>query len=231
MLSSFVSASFVFRTDDGKAGETCQAQLSITSTAFPGSPAVVLRGLRVEFDGSLRTIVLEHEPSGTQGAAKDTVVFSVVTLTEDSPPDGESVAEEALLLHGNADLALMPGQTRVYEMAIPLREPGDAQASSLTLSLQTDAFALDYTMGFRDTSTPDVWFGLSARKRRIARMNAHIIHVEPRPPKMEIHLVKPLEQYYANEPIQLHLRVVNAEESDATTKMEVHFFGVDNPEV
>ena len=39
-FSSFVTASFVFKNEEGKAGETCQAQLTIISDAFPDSAPV-----------------------------------------------------------------------------------------------------------------------------------------------------------------------------------------------
>lgn len=229
MISSFVSASFVFKSGDGKAGEACLAQLAVTSSAFPDAAPVVLQGLKVDFEGSLRTIVLEHEPSKSLVASKDGVVLSVVSLEEDKSPGDDFTAEE-VLLRGKADLTVKPGQTRVYEMAVPLREPGDAQASSIAVSMQTDSFDLEYTVTFRETNAPDVWYGQQSRRRRIAGLNAHTIHVEPRPPKMEIQWVEPLEQYYANEPIELLLCILNAEEVDANTKLEVHFFGEDLPE-
>ncbi len=63
VMSSFVSASFVFRAAQGRAGEASQTQLAITSNAVPDSKPVVLHKVTVELDGGVREVVLRHRPS------------------------------------------------------------------------------------------------------------------------------------------------------------------------
>ncbi|KAF6795001.1 glutathione transferase omega-1 [Colletotrichum sojae] len=226
-VSSFISASFIFRTEDGKAGETCQAQLAIRSEAFADGAPVVLKGLRVDFEGSLKTITLEHAAGSDAVKEKGGVTLADVALTETAR---ESADEEgASVLSGSANLEVKPGATNVYEMAIPLREPGEARASSVTLTVDTEAFVLEYTVTFQDLGAGDFWLGPSLSRRRIARPDAHVIQVHPRPPKMEIKLARPLDQFYANEPMDLLLEVVNAEDADAVAKLEVHVFGEQIP--
>ncbi|KAF3359721.1 Trafficking protein particle complex subunit 11 like [Verticillium longisporum] len=228
-MTSFVSASFVFKTEEGKAGETCQAQLAVTSTAFPDSAPIVLKQLRVDFAGSLQTITLDHSiEEKTKGSMeKHNTSLAAIALVETTGPESEDVeeTERGSVLNGRADLEIKPGCTSVYEMAIPLRESGEARAASVVLNFDTDAFTLDYTIGFQAANVADVWFGPSLSKRRIPRLSSHAIHVQPKPPKMEIRRSAILQQYYANEPIELPLDIFNAEDADATAKLELHVFG------
>ncbi|GKT46403.1 trafficking protein particle complex subunit 12 [Colletotrichum spaethianum] len=225
VISSFISASFIFKTEDGKAGETCQAQLAIKSDAFPDATTVTLKGLKIDFEGSLKTITLDHEADSITGAEKGNVMLSNVPLSETARSDAGEGEEGPSGLSGSANLSVRPGRTNVYEMAIPLREPGEAHASSATLIVETDAFTLNYTIAFRDLGAADFWFGPSLSRRRIVRQRAHFIQVHPRPPKLEIKLAQPLDQFYANEPMDLVLDVVNAEDAEAIAKLEVHVFG------
>lgn len=227
-VSSFIAASFIFKSEDGKAGETCQAQVAIRSDAFPDASAVTLKGLRIDFEGSLKTITLDHDPESNGGKSKGNVTLADVPLTEAARADEEG-EEGSSGLSGSGKLTLKPGHTNVYEMAIPLREPGEAHASSATLILETDTFLLNYTVAFRDLGATDFWFGPSLSRRRIVRQSAHVIQVQARPPKLEIKLAQPLDQFYANEPMDLVVDVINAEETEAVAKLEAHVFGEQIP--
>ncbi|GKT57837.1 glutathione transferase omega-1 [Colletotrichum tofieldiae] len=229
VISSFISASFIFKTEDGKAGETCQAQLAIKSDAFPDATTVTLKGLKIDFEGSLKTITIGHETNSATLTEKGNVTLSNVPLTETARTDVQEGEEGSSGLSGSANLSVKPGHTNVYEMAIPLREPGEAHASSATLILETDAFTLNYTVAFRDLGAADFWFSPSLSRRRIVRQSAHVIQIQPRPPKLEIKLAQPLDQFYANEPMDLLLDVVNAEDAEAVAKLEVHVFGEQIP--
>ena len=126
---------------------------------------------------------------------------------------------------GAADLLLSPGQTRVYEMAIPLRDPGDARAQSTTVTVDTDEFRLEYAMAFKNSSVPrGCWVEASGLQRKIAREDPQHVHVEPRPPKMEIRPINPPDQFYTNEPISLTFELTNAEDEEAVTRLDVHAF-------
>ncbi|KXH65455.1 hypothetical protein CNYM01_09965 [Colletotrichum nymphaeae SA-01] len=228
VVSSFIAASFMFKSEDGKAGENCQAQVAIRSDAFPDASAVTLKGLRIDFEGSLKTITLDHDPESNGGKSKGNVTLVDVPLTEQARA-GEEEEEGSSGLSGSGNLTLKPGHTNVYEMAIPLREPGEAHASSATLILETDTFLLNYTVTFRDLGATDFWFGPSLSRRRIVRQSAHVIQVQARPPKLEIKLAQPLDQFYANEPMDLIVDVVNAEETEAVAKLEAHVFGEQIP--
>lgn len=232
--ASFLSSTFVFRSGEGKAGEPSAAQLMIRSDAFSGSAPVQLSQVRVEFEGSLRPIILTHDPaSATSDELRGNALLARVGLEvgeeEETEAEDAEGSETLAPVRGAADLLLSPGQTRVYEMAIPLRDPGDARAQSAVVSVDNEAFSLDYTVSYKDNTPGTFWLEPSGFQRKIGREGAQQIHVEPRPPKMEIKPVNGVDQYYTNEAITLDFELVNAEDEDAVTKLDVHVFGEQVP--
>ncbi len=231
-VSSFLQASFVFRHEEGKAGQSCPAQVSIFSNAFANAPPITLDRIKIEFDGRLRKVHLKHLPDNDPVPKPSKPYISHVSLAEiedssdnesNNSSEAESQAEATVLLEGTGNLVLYPGQTRVFEMDIPLREPGGAKASSVQVSLVTESFKFKYNMETRETTAASFWY--SRASKRVTRANPHIIKILPRPPKMELRLVKTLEQYYTNEPIQLEVEILNEEEADANTKLDVQIHG------
>ncbi|KAM0508203.1 hypothetical protein ACHAP8_000414 [Fusarium lateritium] len=207
---SFVSASFVFRNKEGKAD------------AAP----ITFSSLKVEFDGSLKPILLEQEASEESSSTTGCFIQSL-SLKEDYAEESED--ELPALLKGHSDLTLRPGQTRVFEMNIPLREPGTATAASVTVSHSNDSFELDYKLNIRPTDPVVGWYVQGSSKPRSTRPEAGTIQIQPRPPKMQIKLLEPLAQYHANEVIDLEVEILNAEDESATAKLDIHLFGKEVP--
>ncbi|KAF5005871.1 hypothetical protein FDECE_7709 [Fusarium decemcellulare] len=227
---SFISASFVFRGKESKAGETCTAQLALTSHTFLDAAPILLDTLKIEFVGNLKPIIIEHvSPEDDEEPSGSGVAISSLSLQEDFPAESED--DLPSLLRGQSDLVLQPGQTRVFEIKIPLREPGTATASFATLSHSNEAFSLDYTLKFRETDPIVGWYIQGSSKPRNSRPEASTILIQPRPPKMEIKLVEPLAQYYANEAIDLQVELLNAEEESASVKLDIHLFGEEVPAI
>ncbi|SPJ84225.1 uncharacterized protein FTOL_10742 [Fusarium torulosum] len=224
---SFISASFVFRHKEGKAGETCSAQLALTSHTFRDAAPITFESLRVEFSGSLRPILLEHEAPAEEPTP--TSEASILSLSLEEDYAGGSEDELPTLLKGHSNLALQPGQTRVFEMKIPLREPGTATASSVSLFHSNESFDLDFRLTIRGTDPVVGWYIQGSSKPRSSRPEAGTIQIQPRPPKMEIKLLEPMAQYYANEAIDLQVELINAEDESATAKLDIHLFGKEVP--
>lgn len=224
-VGSFVSASFVFRNKESKAGQTCTAQLSLTSSAFIDAAPVVLQSIRVESQGALKPIVLDHGSS--EGNTEGKVAILPITLTEEFPEDSDD--DLPTMLRGTSDLTLKPGQTRVFELTIPLRESGDAEVTSLVLSFRNEAFDLDYTMSLSGANQAGGWKVIGSEKPKHSRPGAHTLHIQPRPPKMEVKLVDMLDQYYANELVELYIELLNAEDEAASVKLDVQLLAKDMP--
>lgn len=220
---SFVSTSFVFKTEEGKAGQTAQAQLSVTSNAHQGSAPIVVSSLQVDFAGSIRPLILEHrgDASGLQRKHRD-VIFSEVALQERTPQTTEGDGHASTTsLYGGVNLTLSPGCTLVFALDIPLREPGEANAASTRLIIHQDSFDLEYVARFRESTVPDYWYVSASSRKLMSRSNAHSIHISPRPPKMEIKQLAVPEEFYTNESIELRFELVNAEDETASTKLDV----------
>ncbi|KKY34620.1 hypothetical protein UCDDA912_g05416 [Diaporthe ampelina] len=203
--TSFIVPSFVFRHEEGKAGLTCQAQLSITSNAVSGSAPI-----------ALESIILSDSEASSRGSVSLHVV-SLAEATAEAEQETQASGDLGGQLHlsGTSDLTMIPGRTSVFEMNIPLREPGDASASSLKFTVNYDSFALTYTTNVQKAGTGHAWHTS--------------IRVLPRPPKMEIREVEFLEQYYTNEVIELPFDIINEEDVDATVKLDVTVLSEDPP--
>lgn len=236
--TSFIIPSFVFRHEEGKAGQTCLAQLSVRSDAALGSAPVVLESILIQFAGSIRPILLRHEQdsdSQSQGRPlSSTVSVSVVSLTEvkaeandDDSEQSTPPAATARLL-GASSLTLIPGHTAVFELNIPLREPGEASASSVEFTVNNEAFKLTHTASVQKAGSGHVWYTGTAR-RRMARTHPQSIRVLPRPPKMEIKELDLRDLYYTNEVCDLLFDIVNEEDADATAKVDITVLGEDPP--
>ncbi|OTB14491.1 hypothetical protein K445DRAFT_62497 [Daldinia sp. EC12] len=237
-VTSFLHASFIFKNDEGKAGQSCPAQLSITSNSFPDAAPVVLERIRIEFEGSLHTVDLGHKASDDQNSSSSRLRVSKVALAEiegsgddSSDDDSESSADTTptMMLQGTDDLTILPGQTRVFEMDVPLREPGDARASSVQVSVAPESFTLRYTIRLREINQVGLWYSPTSMRKKVTRTDPHIIKVLPRPPKMEIRLIDMLEQYYASEYVPLEVEILNEEDADANTKLDIALYGQDVP--
>lgn len=244
-ILSFVNASFIFRDEEGKAGQTAYAQLSLTSNAHQGSAPVVFKDARVTVTGSVTSIILENKaddasPDLMPGVTRlvDVALSNVVEEVEDSSDDDSEESNEssesdkaASSLKGEAPLTLYPGQTLVYSLEVPLREPGQASAVSIELSLETDAFDLKHSLDFDDRTpaSSNRWYMTGTKTKRVARANPLSLKVLPRPPKMEILNPTWKTQYYTNEPLDLDFDLLNQEDVDAPAKLDVVLSGEEVP--
>ncbi|KAI1758380.1 Gryzun, putative trafficking through golgi-domain-containing protein [Xylaria castorea] len=236
-LASFVYADFIFKHEEGKAGQTCPAQLTLVSKAFHDAAPITLKSLDVHVEGGLREIHLKHEKIHNEKRTDATLVITKVLLKESEVAGNDTTVDEpdadleerSVIIEGAQDLTLLPGQTRVFEFDIPLREPGDAKATSVRLSLDSETFSLTYSMKPDRTASLYQWYSNSSSKRKFIRPDPRSIRILPRPPKIEIKALQMLEQYYTNETIQLELGIVNEEDSDAITKVDINLRGSGAP--
>jgi trafficking protein particle complex subunit 11 len=237
-ITSFISSSFAFKNDEGRAGQTVPAQLSINSRAFDGSPALSLNEIRIDFEGSLRPIILKPA-SSAEFAAPTThkqglvnVLLKEVDTVDGTQADEESSAalhtRPSVVLQGECDLTVRPSTTHVFQMNLPLREAGEAKASAVQVTFAPGPFTLKYTMRIKDVNSAGFWH-TPLSKRVVTRLNPHNIKVLPRPPKMEVKFVNVARQYYAGEPIRIEVAILNEEDVDAITKLDVHLYGQDVP--
>ncbi|KAK0709571.1 Gryzun, putative trafficking through golgi-domain-containing protein [Lasiosphaeria miniovina] len=236
-LLPFVSASFVFRDEEGKAGQSTRGQLAIKSNAQQGSAPVVLKSIEIEFSGSVGRVVLQHQAgAATEPRKHGSVALSAVSLTDAAEDGAKSEVENLdesnrkLTLRGNANLTLLPSQTTVFGVDIPLREAGETRAVSLKLSFESEAFDLQQSLYFGSgINSSNLWYISASSTKRIARAIPLSVRVLPRPPKLKIKAPAWKDQYYNDEPIQLEFEIVNDEADGALAKLDVDLFGEDTP--
>lgn len=213
-VHSFISATYAFQLAEAKVGEACLSQLAVTSNAFPSAAPVTLSEIKLAFNGSLKPIVLKHlKGSQQQDDASKEIVLNKIVLKE-SNENGKST------LVGEAHLAILPGQTRVFEFSSVPREAGDAKVTSATFSMATQLFDLEYVQSFEQSGSPDIWWGERQFKRLVRVNGASALTILPKPPKIELRFLSRQEQYYTNEQIVLNLEVVNGEEDDSVVSLD-----------
>ncbi|KAK3492892.1 Gryzun, putative trafficking through golgi-domain-containing protein [Neurospora hispaniola] len=230
-----ISATFVFRDEEGKAGQTTRAQLCLRSNAHVESAPVPFSRIEVKFNGSINTLVLRHQVQEEEGSKRQkhgNIVLCPVPLEDITPSDREPTTEDSAeddervtKLQGTTDLTLSPGHTLVLVMDIPLREQGEVTTLSLTASLETESFDLHQSLKLRDMpNMTHIWYPTPSTRKRITRPFSPLsLRILPRPPKMEIKSeIK--EQYYTNEAITLDFDIYNAEDVEAPSKFDALLF-------
>lgn len=198
------------------------AQLCLVSNAGTGSAPITLANLKLEFEGSVNPIIIEHDAGVSAVSTTGNTSLYTIPLKEEF--DGNPNSDAPSKLSGKSLLTISPGQRLVLEMDIPIRVPGEAEAKLVTMHYHSQAFELEFTHHFRETDTALGWFISGSTKPRKIRMSSRALHIQPRPPKMEIQLTEPLRQYYANEPIVLTIVLKNDESEAANVKIEVDMF-------
>jgi len=224
-VNSFISATYAFEFSEGKVGELCSSQFSVKSSAMPTAMPVTMAEVRLNFEGSLKPLVLRHQPAADERTENVGSTSLTKVLLSEIIQDGKAS------LLGETSLTFRPGQTTVFEFNTALREAGDGTAVSVTFIMNTDLFDLEYTHKFEPTTTPDVWWGANSVKKRIVRLNSAAITVLPKPPKLELRFLGLQEQYYTNEAIILQLEVVNGEDADAIVHLDIRILGDGAPAV
>lgn len=219
--SALISSSFAFRHKESRAGEFCQAQLVLESNAIAGSSPITLSAVRVEFDGNLKPVVINHRSPEEAAASNDHIVVYVALAEETSGEDLDATEK----LKGYCDLTLGASQKRVLNMRIPLREPGDVKASSVIAAYGNDSFDVEYATHFKEADAATGWYVEGLEKPRQTRADTQSLHIEPRPPKLQMRLLEPETQYYTDELIELFVELRNEEEDAALVKLEVQLLG------
>lgn len=212
----------MFRSKENKAGDQCLAQFTLTSNATADSMPISFSSVKILFGGSLKPILLRHGSSGEEGS-----FITKVALEEQFSTDGPGDLPSSL--SGTCDLTLKPGEKRVFEMAVPLRESGEAEASTVVATYEHKSFDIEYTMSFRDTDQVTGWYIKTSDRPRQLRPDARILHIKPRPPKLLVSLLESSGQYYTNETVELGLELRNEEEEPANVKLDVQLYGKSVP--
>jgi trafficking protein particle complex subunit 11 len=219
ILIAIVSAAYSFKNIEGHVGSTALSQLIITSTAHAGSSPVTLSEVRVLFEGNIKPVSLRHLP------APDSIDDIRPNLLNISLQQSSQSNDAHSVLAGSTNLLFHPGQTRIFEFSVPLREAGDATAVSATLSIAEKLFDVDFIQIFANNIPSGKWWHRTetvTRSSRLGSLTPSALKVLPKPPKIEMRFLRFEEvPYYTDEKITLHVELSNDEEDEAEASLEV----------
>ena len=218
---SFLLVDYAFEHGEAKVGELATCQIIVTSSAIRTAAPITAGQLRIDFEGSMKTVLLRHKDSSVD--AKDKSLHHVEL--------SETNTASRACLEGEADLCIGPGQRKVFEFDFLPREAGEANAVSATFSIDSEHFDLEYVHTFESTM-PAAWWGEKLVKKRIMRQSpATSINILPKPPKLKLKFEPTQGRHYTNEVIMLRVQVRNDEDEDVVARIQVLLLGDEAPQI
>ncbi|KAF3165005.1 hypothetical protein TWF225_001313 [Orbilia oligospora] len=220
-----ISAEYAFLATEVSVGELAISQLVLKSQAQSGSPHLTLHEVKVEYKGMLKSLVIRHEI--VEGASDFQDMKS--KLKEITPSDGKKAYVE-----GVADLALNPGQIKVFELSSPLREHGDVRVTSITLTLRGEGYDIDLIIDIDDynplllkTKKAYVWKYTNSVLTKVPLKTYRPMYLKilPRPPRLMVKILRLDDPVYIGEPIRIALGVVNEEDEEVDSRMKIRILG------
>ncbi|KAK4993890.1 hypothetical protein LTR66_005305 [Elasticomyces elasticus] len=223
--ASFLSVTCAFASGEDHVGESVATQVVIRSEAQPGSAPIVLSEAVILFEGCVAQVHIGHNPDTGPDANGTESVIRSITLLEGSGASGQ---RDIPSFFSSSDLSFHPGQTKVFQFALCFRNAGDAVATQVMLSINSDRLALRYTTTLKEVARTALWWlksdhGLASR--RISRQHPSMIRVLPKPPRMRISMPDVREIYYTGEKVFLVMRVINEESETADATVSVRILG------
>ena len=225
ILTSLVAPSFHFNYSEGYVGEPMLSQLWLTSNAQEKCSPTQISKVTLSFEGHLGPITLSHqnEPNGSSTDRSDKM--TVVLLKKKTTIEGTNVA---FPLEGQTQLNIYPGQTRVYEFQFIPREAGSVTALSTKLEVHGHNFNFTVETPFSAKAVPtNVWLAGSCDFKKSSARGSLVAKILPKPPKIETRFSELERFYYTDEAVSLDVEVLNNEDEEAYTSLEVQLVGHD----
>jgi hypothetical protein len=190
-----VAVKFAFANKQAFVGEPLNCQLTLTSNVHAGEP-VVLSTIELVVDAT-KTIAIHHD---VVGSAKPTTILSL------GEADDRSTAQ--------ANLALKPEETRVFNFSLIFREAQTVHLQEAIIFLVTDKFTVRHSFSDQVLLPSTVWLSEAKDQlvsRDLYRNDAATVEVLPKPPKVQVILHGLHQQYYVGEQVELQIEILNGE--------------------
>ncbi|KAL1306723.1 hypothetical protein AAFC00_005389 [Neodothiora populina] len=208
-----VSVQFAFMSSEGFVGDSAAAQITIKYNTTPSAEPICLSELRVFFGTNIRSLHILHTDANDE-------VFSYLGPLREQHDPSHPMAKS---LHCETSLKISPGQVRVLDLAIPLREADTFNATGASLKLGRDGAALEYVFSQSSDIEGTTWLLPSDKgivQSPICRVTPSVTNVLPKPPRMRITLSNAREQYFTNERLILAFEITNGEDDEADVQLE-----------
>ncbi|KAH0367398.1 hypothetical protein KCU65_g4778, partial [Aureobasidium melanogenum] len=217
-----VTITFSFLSGAGFVGDTAVCQVAVVYNASAQKNDLTLTELRVHFNTNIKSLVINHADDASQ--------FLTTELKVEEEHDPAHPMAKGLLT--NANLTFKPGQLRVFNLTIPLRDSDSFGATGASLILKASGATLEHVLSRpADISSSNWWLHSEDKllRKQIPRAEPNTIQVLPKPPKVQLRITNLKEQYFTGEKVALDIQILNeeAEEVNASVRAE----GQDNTEV
>ncbi|KAI4717560.1 hypothetical protein E4T48_06235 [Aureobasidium sp. EXF-10727] len=207
---------------EGFVGDTAVCQVAVIFNGSAQQDNLTLTELRVHFSTNIKSLVINNSEDIGQSLSTD--------LRVQEEPDPSHPMAKSLLT--SANLTFKPGQLRVFNLTIPLRDPDAFGATGASLVLKSSSATLEHVLSHpTDISSSNWWLqtGDKLLRKQIPRSEPNTIQVLPKPPKVQLRIMNLKEQYFTGEKVSLDIQILNeeAEEVNAHVRAE----GQDSAEV
>lgn len=202
-------------SSEGFVGSVVPAQIVMRFNASPKCAPITLSVLRIHFGSNFRSLQVAHIES------TDDSITQLKDLREEHDPSHPM----AKALHCSADLRLRPDQTRVLNVLIPLREADSFNTTGASITLGQQGAVLEY-LYTRPTDIQARYWLLRSKggitKKAISRAESTTVNVLPKPPKMQIRILNPKDQFFTNERVFLEVEAANEEDEEADANLNAN---------
>lgn len=132
------------------------------------------------------------------------------------------VASKALV--AEADLRLAPGQIRVYNLRLPLRDADTLFLTNAHVIVTKANLTVHHVFSRPDEIQDRRWYLESDGKlidKQISREVSNSVNVLPKPPKVRLHLDHLNEQFFTGETAVINVDIVNEEGEPVTGTLDI----------
>ncbi|KAJ5151832.1 hypothetical protein N7492_010127 [Penicillium capsulatum] len=225
-----LTASLIFEKSEGNVGEPLQAQLTLSSFAHKSCTPIKLSEVKLVFEGCLRPLKLQSDQNQDADTTTPCCISSIPLREPSGPGDPSLQSPTGALptLIGVADLTIGPSQAKVFNLTCIPREAGEAQVTSIAMSVEEEKFDLTYVI--TDHSVRESYWWQQAKKgpsrRRVGKdRDTGRCRILPKPPKIRISTPNLKDTYYTNEKVALQISIHNDEDEAADVSAEIRLFG------
>ncbi|KAG9946609.1 hypothetical protein KCU85_g6423, partial [Aureobasidium melanogenum] len=217
-----VTVTFSFFSGAGFVGDTAACQVAVVHNASAQKNNLTLTELRVHFNTNIKNLVINHSDDASQSLTTELKV-------EEEHDPAHPMAKGLLT---NANLTFKPGQLRVFNLTIPLRDSDSFGATGASLILKASGATLEHVLSRpADISSSNWWLHSEDKllRKQIPRAEPNTIQVLPKPPKVQLRITNLKEQYFTGEQVALDIQILNEEVEEVTASIRAE--GQDNTEV
>ncbi|KAI9735233.1 MAG: hypothetical protein M1834_001823 [Cirrosporium novae-zelandiae] len=236
---SCLSASLSFEKSEGNVGEPLSEQLTIISNAHKISASIRLARVKIEFEGPLQPIYIDHKPwpdvETSSSVGKRSIsnidLEEKSSLIEASEDVSENTSAGSISLwKGSTDLIFPAAVVKAFNFNIVPRESGNVRVSSITLTASDERYNLDLvdSLKYRTERLATWWFESNSgpRSKKIGKdRDVTTIKILPKPPKVQVWLPNLRQIFYTDEQIDLEVEIANEEEETIDGFIKVRLDG------